>query len=324
VSIASADIERAVRELRGVIHPTPLHTSRTFSELAACPVSLKPECLQKTGSWKLRGAYTALSRLSREERASGVVTFSAGNWGQGVAYAAKLLGIHATIVLPEHVNRRKQWAIESYDADVVIHGRDSESLRVKADDIARLGAVLLNPLDNRDMMSGAASIALEILDERPDIDAIVVPVGGGALIAGIAAGAKQRKPGIRIYGVQPHGACAVHESLRTGTVVSLPTVNTIADGLAVKKPSGHTVALISELVDEIVLVSDDEIRSAMYLVLERAKLLVEPSGAAGLAAVITRRIPALRGRQTAVVLTGGNADLALLCDVIGADIGRAP
>jgi threonine dehydratase len=320
MDLTIGDMEEAARSLQGVIHRTPLQSSRTFSALSGASIWLKPECLQKAGSWKIRGAYTALCRLDARDRARGVVTFSSGNWGQGVACAATLLGIAATIVLPERVNPRKLSAIRGYGATVVIHGRDSELMFEKARELeTRDGSVLINPLNNRDMMVGAASLGLEIIAERPDIEAIVVPIGGGALIAGVAAGAKQRNPNVRVYGVQPYGACAVRESLRTGTLVDLAKVDTIADGLAVKRPNPETVELIGRLVDEIVLVSDDEIRRGMYLLLERAKLLVEPSGAAGLAAVLNGRIPAVRGRETVVVLTGGNADFGLLRDVLEAD-----
>ncbi|MEO8334980.1 MAG: threonine/serine dehydratase [bacterium] len=311
------DIERAAAALRGVTTQTRLQSSRTFSVLANADIWLKPECLQKTGSWKLRGAYTTLVRLSEGERARGVVTFSAGNWGQGVAYAAALLGVTATVVLPAGVTQAKLNAIVAYGANVVIHGGDSEDLFAKARDIeARSGMLLLNPLDNRDMMVGAATLALEITNERTDIDAIVVPVGGGALIAGIAAYVRLRHPNVRVYGVQPEGACAVHASLRAGTLVELDRVETVADGLAVKRPSADTVALISRTVDDVVLVRDEEIKAAMYLLLERAKLLVEPSGAASLAAVLNARIPAIMGQSVAVVLTGGNANLALLRDIL--------
>jgi threonine dehydratase len=179
------------------------------------------------------------------------------------------------------------------------------------------GSVLINPLDNLEMILGAASLGLELLEQEPETEAIVVPIGGGALIAGVAAGVKALKPDVLVYGVQPEGACAVYRSIEAGSLVELATVETIADGLAVKRPSASTVAAIERLVDQIVLVSDDEIRRAMYLLLERSKLLVEPSGAASLAGVLSGRLASIRDRRTVVVLTGGNADFGLLARVVG-------
>lgn len=316
-ALAVRDMEEAAWTLEGIIHSTALQSSRTVTAMTGAEVWLKPECLQKAGSWKVRGAYVALSRLSAADRARGIVTFSAGNWGQGVAYAASLLGVRSTIVLPDDANARKRDAIVGYGAHVVAGGGDSERMYACARALADAhGMLLLNPLDNRDMMIGAASIGLEIMDERPGIESIVVPVGGGALIAGVASGARYRKPGVRVYGVQAEGACAVYDSLLRGEIVELAAPDTIADGLRVKRPSAATVALVGHLVDEIVLVSDDEIRDAMYVLLERGKLLVEPAGAAGLAALLCGRLPSVAGSETAVVLSGGNADLHLLSDII--------
>jgi threonine dehydratase len=245
-----------------------------------------------------------------------VVTFSSGNWGQAVACAAGLLGIRAVVVLPEGANPKKVAAARGYGATVVIYGTNSEHLLDKARELAReQGLVYVNPLDNPDMVAGAASLGLEILDELPDVSAVVVPVGGGALIAGVAAGIKLRNPAVKLYGVQPTGACAVRESLRTGTLVELEQVSTIADGLAVKRPSPDTVSLIGRLVDEIVLVSDEEIRRAVVILLERTKLLVEPSGAASVAGLLSGQIPVAGGPLVAV-LTGGNVDFTLLADLV--------
>lgn len=316
MTLQADDIARAADVLKDVVHRTPLQSSRTIGLAAGSPVWLKAESLQKTGSWKIRGAYTALVRLDAPSRARGVVTFSAGNWGQGVACAAHWLGIGATIVLPAQVNPVKRSAIEGYGARIVVSGRDSQELLATAQDIARDGALLLNPLDNHDVMVGAATLGLELIDQRPDLEAIVVPVGGGALIAGIAAGVKLHRPDIRIFGVQPLGACAVHDSISTGTLVDLEHVDTIADGLAVRRPSATTVARIARTVDEIVLVSDAEIKQAILVLLERAKLIVEPSGAAGVAALLNTRLPSARGLRTAVVLTGGNIDVALLRELL--------
>jgi len=319
VDLEHGDALHARRRLEGVVHETPLLSARGLGAAIDVDLWLKPECLQKTGSWKIRGAYTVLSRLGEADRARGVVTFSSGNWGQAVSCAAAMLDVRAVVVLPEGANPKKVSATRGYGAEVVIHGRNSEQLLEKAWSVHQAdGSVFINPLDNRDMIAGAASLGLEIVDQLPEVDAIVVPLGGGALIAGAAFGAKSEKRGVQVYGVQPRGACAVYESLRRGGVVELERVETIADGLAVKRPSASTVELIARWVDDVVLVSDDEIRRAMYSLLERAKLLVEPSGAASLAALMSGRTPDLRGRRVVAVLTGGNADFGLLGEVLQA------
>ncbi|MBW1712028.1 MAG: pyridoxal-phosphate dependent enzyme [Deltaproteobacteria bacterium] len=312
-----SDIQAARQMLKEVTINHPLQSSRTFSEMAGCQVFLKPECLQKNGSHKLRGAYYMLSKLQPQQRAKGVVTFSAGNWAQGAAYAGSLLNIPVTVIMPEAANPKKAAATRGYGGEVILFGRDSTQLFNRAQSLAaEKGALLVNPLDNPDLMIGLASLGLEMLEGEPGLEALVVPVGGGGLIAGIASAVKHLAPAVKVYGVQPHGASAMVRSLEAGRAVEIDQVQTIADGLAVKKPSQKTVDVIKETVDQVVLVSDEEIKEAIFLLLERAKLVVEPAGAASLAAVLNRRLPDLAGKKTAVLLTGGNVDFQLLAQIV--------
>jgi len=312
---------RAKEELQGVITNHPLQFSQTFSNLAGCSVYLKPECLQKNGSFKLRGAYYMFSRFSKEQRERGIVTFSAGNWAQGASYAGSLLGIPVTVVMPENANPRKAAATRGYGGEVMLFGKNSNELFQKAQQLAeQKGAMLVNPLENPDMIVGDGSLGLEILEEKPEIDVIVVPVGGGGLIAGIASAVKQKKPGVKVYGVQPQGADAMLRSLRKGTIVELDRVETIADGLAVKKPSENTFRVIQETVEDIVLVSDEEIKEAIFLLLERGKLVVEPAGAASLTALIFKRIPVSPEKKAVAILTGGNIDFQLLTGILSSHL----
>ncbi len=319
--IALEAVVEARDVLKGVVNEPPLQFSQTFSNLAGCSVYLKLECLQKNGSHKIRGAYYMFSRFPLEERERGVCTLSAGNWAQGASYAGSLLGIPVTVVMPENANPQKAEATRSYGGEVIRFGRDSNELLQKAREVARKrGAILVNPLENLDMMIGLGSLGLEILEGLPDVQSIVVPVGGGGLIGGIASAVKQEKPKVKIYGVQPEGASAMVRSLEEGRVVELDRVETIADGLAVKRPDENTFQMIQETVDDIVLVSDNEIRKTVFLTLERAKLLVEPSGAASLAAIISKRIPQLVNQKVVVLLTGGNIDLHLLAEILSSHL----
>jgi threonine dehydratase len=308
----------AKQNLKGVINPTPLHYSRTFGEMGNCKVYLKPECLQKNGSFKIRGAYTLLTALSKEARERGVVTCSAGNWAQGVAYACGMLGIKALVVMPTHVAKTKCNATKGYGAEVLLHGSTSTELFQKARELSEEKKLTyLHAFDEPLMIIGHASIGLEIVEEQPDIDVIVVPVGGGALISGISMAARKMNPKIRVYGVQPVGAAAMYNSLKEGRVVEIPEVKTIAEGLAVKRSGEKTFDIIKEYVEELVLVSDDEMKEAVLLLLERAKLLVEPSGAAPLAAVLHGKIKGLTSStKVALVLSGGNIDLPVLKEYI--------
>lgn len=317
VGIPLNEVTKARGLLRDVVISNPVQFSRTFSNMANNSVYLKPECLQKTGSHKIRGAYYLLSRLSKEECEKGIATFSAGNWAQGAAYAGSLLGCPVTVVMPENANPQKIEATIGYGGEVIQFGYHSTDLFQKAYDLAKeRGMKFINPLENRELMIGFGSLGLEILEELPDIQGIIAPVGGGGLIGGIASAVKQTRPDVKIYGVQPKGADAMVRSIKNGVATEIAKVETIADGLAIKKPSEFTFQIIQKTVDNLVLVSENEIKKTMLLLLERAKLLVEPAGAASLAALIFKRIPELSSRKIAVILTGGNTDLKLLMEIL--------
>ena len=314
-TVGLADIEEARRVLEGVAIRTPMEESRWLSAVAGGPVALKCENLQRTGSFKPRGAYVRISRLSAEERAHGVVAASAGNHAQGVALAAQLLGIKATVFMPEGAPIPKEKATRGYGAEVIFHGRYLDDALVEARAFAeRTGAVLIHPFDHADIVAGQGTAGLEILEQAPDVETVLVPTGGGGLLAGVAIAVKALRPDVRVIGVQASGAAAYPASLEQGRPVALTTMKTMADGIAVGLPGDVTFAAVRDHVDEIITVSENALSRAVLAVLERAKMLVEPAGAAAVAAVMeaphTFRTPAV------AVLSGGNVDPLLLGKVI--------
>ena len=314
-TVSLAEIEAAREVLAGVAVQTPMEQSRWLSTLARGPVSLKCENLQRTGSFKARGAYVRISRLSPEQRAHGVVAASAGNHAQGVALAAQLLGIKATVFMPEGAPLPKVKATQGYGADVTFHGRYLEDALGEAMAFAeRTGAVLIHPFDHVDIVAGQGTVGLEILEQEPEARTVVVPLGGGGLLAGIAIAVKALRPEIRVVGVQAAGAAAYPESLEKGAPVALETMTTMADGIAVGRPGEITFAAIHEHVDEVVTVSEDSLARAVLATLERAKMVVEPAGAAAVAAILDD--PTAFEAPAVAVLSGGNIDPLLLGKVI--------
>lgn len=314
-----ADFADAARVLDGVIARTPLDESLHLSDLLGVPVHLKLENLQRTGSFKIRGATYRLSRLTAEERARGVVAASAGNHAQGVALAAKALGIPATIFMPLGVPVPKLLATRGYGADVILEGATVETpLRLAADFAERTGAVFIHPFDHPDVIAGQGTLGLELMDDLPDLDTIVMSIGGGGLVAGVAAAVKARAAAegrsIRIIGVQAENSAAYPTSLAAGHPLDVETRPTIADGIAVARPGNLPFSIIRDNVDEVVTVSEDDIARALLVLLERAKQVVEPAGAAGVAAILAGKIRA--AGPTAVVLSGGNIDPLLLQRVV--------
>ncbi|WP_029947792.1 threonine ammonia-lyase [Leifsonia aquatica] len=314
------EIEAARSIVSRVAQPTPMESSRFLADVLGVPVLLKCENLQRTGSYKIRGAYNRLSKLSAEERARGVVAASAGNHAQGVAFAARELGIHATIFMPVGVAIPKFQATRAYGADVVLSGSIvDETLRAAADFAAETGAVLIPPFDHPDVVAGQGTLGLEILDEVPDVTTIVVPIGGGGLISGVASAVKQRARlegrAVRVIGVQAANAAAYPVSLAAGKVTEISLVPTIADGIAVSKPGLLNFEIIRDAVDEVVTVTEDDIARAMLVLLERAKLVVEPAGAAAVAAILADKFTA--DGTTVAILSGGNIDPLLMQRVIG-------
>jgi threonine dehydratase len=313
------EFEAARAIVARVAQHTPMESSRYLTDLLGAPVLLKCENLQRTGSYKIRGAYHRMSKLSAEERARGVVAASAGNHAQGVAFAARELGIHATIFMPVGVAIPKFQATRAYGADVVLSGSVvDETLRAAADFAAETGAVLIPPFDHPDVVAGQGTLGLEILDEAPDVSTIVVPIGGGGLISGVASAVKQRaaREGrtVRVIGVQAANAAAYPPSLAAGEPTDIALLATIADGIAVRRPGALNFEIIRDAVDAVVTVSEDDIARAMVVLLERAKLVVEPAGAAGVAAILTGAVPA--DGTTVAILSGGNIDPLLMQRVI--------
>ncbi len=316
---ALADFEAARSVVSRVAEVTPMESSRYLTELLGSPVYLKCENLQRTGSYKIRGAYNRLARLSDEEKARGVVAASAGNHAQGVAFAARELGIAATIFMPVGVALPKLQATRNYGADVVLRGHTvEEPLRAAAEFAAKTGAVLIPPFDHADVIAGQGTLGLEILDQVPDLETVIVPIGGGGLISGIASALKQKFAAegrsVRIIGVQAANAAAYPVSIRNGKPTEITISPTIADGIAVSKPGILNFEIIKDAVDEIVTVTDDDIARALLVLLERAKLVVEPAGAVAVAAIMTGQVS--NAGTTVAILSGGNIDPLVMERVI--------
>jgi threonine dehydratase len=307
---------RAAREvLAGVVRPTPLEYSRALSDRVGGPVHLKCENLQRAGSFKIRGAYTRMCRLSVEEKARGVVAASVGNHAQGVALAAQLLGISATVFMPTSAPIPKLLATRGYGAHVELVGLTVDDALVRArQHAAETGAILIHPFDHPDIVAGQGTVGLEVLEECPDVRTVVVCTGGGGLLAGVAAAIKGIRPDVRIVGVQAERAAAYPASLAAGHPVPLERMSTMADGIAVGCPGEVPFALVEALVDEVRTVDEDALSRALLFLLERAKLVVEPAGAAGVAAVLTA--PMSFEPPVVVVLSGGNIDPLLMLRVI--------
>lgn len=314
-----AEFEDAAALLSGIITRTPLDESLHLTEVLGVPVYLKLENLQRTGSFKIRGASYRLSRLTAEERARGVVAASAGNHAQGVALAAQQLGIAATIFMPLGVPVPKLLATRGYGAEVILEGDTVETpLRLAAEFAERTGAVLIHPFDHRDVIIGQGTLGLELMDEVPDVDTVVLGIGGGGLIAGVAAAMKARAAAegrsIRIIGVQAANSAAYPSSLEAGHPLQVATTPTIADGIAVARPGDLPFEIIRELVDDVVTVTEDDIARALLVLLERAKQVVEPAGAVGVAAILAGKVAATG--TTVSILSGGNIDPLLLQRVV--------
>ena len=308
------DFTTAREHLQKVLLPTHLIYSPIFSEESGNQIYIKPENLQKTGAFKIRGAYNKINKLTEEEKKRGVIASSAGNHAQGVAYAARELGIKAVIVMPKTTPLIKVQSTKKYGAEVVLYGDVYDDAYQKAKELeAQEGYVFVHPFDDIDVLEGQGTIALEILEEMPDAEVIVVPIGGGGLISGIAAAAKMIKPEIKIIGVEPSGAASATEALKKNKVVTLPEANTIADGTAVKRIGDLTFNCIKQYVDEVVTVDDYELTEAFLLLAEKHKIIAENSGILPLAALkkLTER-----GKKVVPVVSGGNIDVLMISSMI--------
>jgi threonine dehydratase len=308
------DVRAARGLLKGVTETTPMAHSRWLSSRTGQDVFLKAENLQRTGSFKIRGAYVRIARLSEEERARGVVAASAGNHAQGVALAASLLGTKATIFMPVGAALPKIAATEGYGADIQFHGAGVTEALVPAKEFAeRTGAVLIHPFDHEDIIAGQGTLGLEVLEQCPDVRTILVPLGGGGLAAGVAL-LRSERPDLRIVGVQAASAAAYPASISAGRPMAGVMGSTMADGISVAQPGDIPFEILASLLDEVVTVSEDSMSTALIHLLERAKLLVEPAGAVAVAAVLDR--PDEYEGPVVAVLSGGNIDALVLLDVI--------
>ena len=289
---------------------TPLLTSRTLSDLSGFDIRLKAEMLQRTGSYKIRGPLNKLTKLTDEERRRGVVCSSAGNHAQGLALAARIYGIRAVVAMAENATPSKIAATRGYGAEVVLHGAIWDDANEKAKELVReQGLTYVHPFDDLDLIAGQGTVGLEIVRDWPDVDVIVVPIGGGGLISGIAMAAKALKPSVRVIGVESSGAPGMRDSVRAGRVVTLDRVDCVIDGLRVKRVGETTFEIVRRVVDEIVTLPDDQIFDALLWTMSRTKLVVEGAAAATVGAVIHGLIAAPRGAKIVCVLSGGNVNL---------------
>jgi threonine ammonia-lyase medium form len=315
--VTFSDIQSAAERLRGQAHRTPVITSRTFNEIAGCQVFFKCENLQRAGAFKFRGAYNALAQLTPEQCQRGVVAFSSGNHAQGLALAARLLSIPATVVMPSDAPSPKMDATRGYGAEIVLYDRLTGDREAIARELAtERGLSMIPPFDHPHIIAGQGTAAMELFKDVPDLDLLLAPVGGGGLISGCATAAKAMRPGVRVIGVETEPANDAWQSLRTGTRVTIPVPDTIADGIRTTCLGAITFDIMRRLVDDIALVTDADVIEAMRFMLLRMKLLAEPTGAVPVAALMARKVPGIAGKRVGVIVSGGNADPALLLQIL--------
>lgn len=315
--ITLSDVYAARERLRGVIHPTPLQSCQSLGEQAGVMTWLKPECLQRTGSFKFRGAYNKIASLDDEARSRGVITYSSGNHAQAVACAAQTFGVRAVVVMPEDAVASKVVATRGYGAEVHFAGLDSLARQARALELQeQYGYAMVPPFDDPAIVAGQATVGLEIVEELPDVAFIVVPCGGGGLLSGVALAARLLRPYIEVIGIEPAGAADAQASLAAGAIIEGDS-QTICDGLRVKRVGELNFRLIQEYVSSITTVADEAVLDAVRFLALRAKLVVEPSGAVGAAALLTGEITATCiGQNVVVVLSGGNIEASLLASIL--------
>lgn len=315
-SLKFSDIVAARNTLKGVAKQTSIIHSKSFSQMSDSNIFLKLENMQTTGAFKLRGAYNKLANLSLEERARGVVAASAGNHAQGVAFSATKLGMQSTIFMPIFTPPLKVLATKGYGANVVLTGDSFDDAAIASQEyIKEHNATYIHPFNDPLIIAGQGTIGLEILEQQSDVDAVIVPIGGGGLVAGIAMAIKEMNPKIKVIGVNAAGAASMVASREANKVISLPTVSTIADGIAVKTPGSLTFDIIQKYVDDIVSVTDTEIAHTAYLLLQRAKILAEPAGVTSVAAALYNKAN-LKGMNVVPVVSGGNINMQILEQII--------
>jgi threonine dehydratase len=315
--IQLSDIQAALGRIRADIRISPCTRSETFSGLTHNSIFLKLDNQQRTGAFKERGALNKLLTLSTDQRARGVIAASAGNHAQGVAYHAGRHGVRARIVMPLPTPLTKVSATRAYGAEVLLHGTNYDEAYEKAVEQSQQdGMTLIHAFDDDAVIAGQGTLGLEILQQHPDIEVIVSPIGGGGLIGGIACAVKESKPSVKVFGVQPARIPSMKEAVAAGKPVTLPSAKTIADGIAVRRAGERTLPLVQKYVDDIVTVEEEEIANAILLLLEREKTLAEGAGAAAIAAVLNRKLPMLQNNRVAVLVCGGNIDVTLLARII--------
>lgn len=308
--VTLAMVQEARERLRGVAHKTTLTHTRSISELSGCDVYLKLENLQRTGSFKLRGAYNKVASLTPAERDKGVIAASAGNHAQGVALAATLYGCKSTICMPKHAPLSKVAATKGYGANVVLHGDFFDEAAAKANELAQEhGYTFVHPFNDPLVIAGQGTISLEILEDMADVDAIVVPIGGGGLISGVAIAAKSMKPDIQIIGVQAKNMPSMRNSVVAGKILTVAGQASLADGIMVKTPGDLTFSICQDYVDDIVTVSEKDISTAILWLLERSKIVAEGAGAVPTAALMSGKLTHLKGKKVVALVSGGNIDV---------------
>jgi threo-3-hydroxy-L-aspartate ammonia-lyase len=308
-ALGLADVQAARKRIAGHVHRTPVLTSRQLDAQLGCRLVFKCELFQRTGSFKARGAFSRLRLLTVEERGRGVVAFSSGNHAQAVALAGRELGVRATIVMPHDAPANKVAATRGYGATVVSYDRHRESREEIAGRlVAEQGAILVPPFDDDAVIAGQGTVALELLEEVPDLEVLVAPCGGGGLLSGLTLAGRGLNPGLRLFGVEPAAGDDMRRSIIAGEPVTIPVPVTIADALQTTHPAARTLAIVRGGVEAILTVTDDELRRAMALAAGRLKVVVEPGGSAGWAALLHGKVPDIRGRRVGVVLSGGNVD----------------
>jgi threonine dehydratase len=305
------DLQEARATIAGHVHHTPLFSSRTLSGRTGLSIYLKAENLQKTGSFKPRGAFNKVRHLPRSEARRGIITASAGNMGQAVAYVAAEERIPGVVVMPEKANASKVAAVREYGAEAVLHGQLWDDAFARSQELAiERGLVYVHPFKDRYVLAGQGTVAIEILEDLPDVAAVIIPIGGGGLMAGMAMAIRIHRPKVRIIGVEPTGSANMSTSRRLGRCADLDSVATIADGLATQRTDPDVYEIINEQVDELVTVSDQEMLQAIRFLLERSKLVAEPAGAAAVAVLLAGKITLPAGAPTVAVVSGGNLDIA--------------
>jgi threonine dehydratase len=309
MTVGLADAQRARSVIAGHVFRTPLVSSHSLGDRIGAEASLKLENLQRTGSFKVRGAVFAMSRLSPAARAAGVVTMSAGNAAQAIAYAGRVQGVQVTVVMPETAPLTKVAATRGYGGEIRF-APDMTQLLPMVQELQAKGLHFLHPFDDDDVIAGHASLGFEIVEDVPEVDLIVVPVGGGGLISGVALAVKALRPGCRIVGVEPEGAPGVRRALDAGEVVRLESVNTVADGLAAPFAGQRNLEIIRRDVDDVVVVSDDVILDGLRFLMARARIVAEPAGAAAVGALLSGAVKARAGERLVAIVSGGNVDPA--------------